>query len=319
MEKDLYLGVDLGGTKIMTALAQGDGDLLAQTRVPTGAQHGQGHVLDQINGSVATVLAQAGVGKKRIHSLGVGAPSPLLPQEGILYNASNLGWQNVPLQKILEKEWGFPVHLENDANAAAWGEKWFGAGQGYSHLIYITVSTGIGGGIILEDRIYRGSTGSAGEFGHIPVVFGGSLCGCGKRGCLETVASGPALIKKAQLLALQEKTRIGELAGEVEKIDGEILMKAAQEGDSQAIQLYWQLAQDLGQALAGVATIFNPQCLIIGGGVAGAGDLLFEPLQEAMARETFAPAWKGLDILPAHLGGRSGLYGALSLVLYPPG
>lgn len=251
--------------------------------------------------------------------MGVGAPSPLLPQEGILYRASNLGWENVPLKEILEREWGFFVHIENDANTAAWGEKWFGAGRGYSDLIYITISTGIGGGIILDNGIYRGSTGSAGEFGHIPVVEGGPLCGCGKRGCLESVASGPVLLRKAQLLSLENETRMKELAGEVEKIDGEIILKAAQEGDPSAIQIYRELGEVLGKVFAGIATIFNPQAFIIGGGVASAGEFLLQPLKESMQVETFAPAWAGLVIEPACLGKRSGVLGALALVLYPPG
>lgn len=274
--------------------------------------------MERILESIEVVLREGGIDRERILSLGVGAPSPLLPEEGILYNASNLGWRDVPLKKILEERTGLSVQLENDANAAAWGEKWFGAGRGFKDLIYTTISTGIGGGIILDNRIYRGSLGSAGEFGHIPVPGGGALCGCGNRGCLETVASGPVLVKKAKILALEKKTLMKELAGEVEKIDGEVILEAARKGDSHALTLYRELGETLGLALAAIATIFNPQSILIGGGVASAGEILFEPLYEVLERRTFSAALEELKLLPAQLGELSGVYGALAVALYPP-
>lgn len=208
--------------------------------------------------------------------------------------------------------------IENDANTAAWGERWFGAGRNYKDLIYITISTGIGGGIILENRIYRGISGSAGEFGHIPVREGGPLCGCGNRGCLESVASGPVLVKKARLLSLERKTLMEELAGEIENIDGRIVLEAARRGDPHALHLYREMGETLGVALAGIATIFNPQSILLGGGVTSAKELLFQPLKEVVDKRTFGPAREKLRIMPAQLGDLSGVLGALALVLFPP-
>lgn len=264
------------------------------------------------------VLEEGSIVREMVRSLGIGAPSPLLPEEGVLYNASNLGWRDVPLKEILEKRTGLKVWLENDANAAAWGEKWFGAGKGYKDLIYITISTGIGGGIILENRIYRGSSGSAGEFGHIPVREGGLLCGCGNRGCLETVASGPALVKKARLLSLEKKTLMKELAGEIERIDGKIVLEAARKGDISALGLYREMGEILGNSLAGIATIFNPQAILLGGGVTSAKELLFQPIREIVEKRAFGPAKERLKIIPAQLGELSGVLGALAVVIFPP-
>lgn len=314
---DYFLGVDLGGTKILTALADEEGTVLARKKMPTEANKGLEHVLENIHTSIKKVLDESGVKVKDIVSMGVGSPGPLDVDKGIIYLAPNLGWENVPITSLLEEKTGIKVILENDANAAALGEKWFGAGQDVDNLIYVTVSTGIGGGIIINKEIYRGANAGAGEVGHMVIDPDGPLCGCGNRGCFETLASGTALVRKGRKAVEKGKdTILKKLSGgDINTIDGALIAKAARMKDSVALKIWDEIGEYLGIGLANLLNIFNPEMIILGGGVMKAGDLIMEPMLKSLKARAFKEAFQSVEIKKAELGDDTGVIGAITVAM----
>ena len=206
--KKYILGVDLGGTKIATVLTDLSGKILERVEVPTEASKGQDVVIQNIIQSVDMVLAETGVSTDEVIGLGIGSPGPLDRKTGVVLEAPNLGWKNVPIRDILQERYNVPVYLENDANAAGLAEQKFGAGRGRDYVLYVTVSTGVGGGIILGGRIYDGAHGIAGEVGHITIDADGPACNCGGIGCLEAFASGTGLGDVLVEARRQAKTKL---------------------------------------------------------------------------------------------------------------
>ena len=316
MAGDCVIGVDLGGTKIYTALAGADGQVLAEIKIPTEAAGGQTHVIARIVDSCREVRARAGVLGGRVAAVAVGAPGPLDTKSGVIHFAPNLKWHGVPLKQLLEEPLGVPVFLDNDANLAALGEYVYGAGRGTMDMVFITVSTGIGGGLILGGRLYRGASDSAGEIGHTVVLPDGPLCSCGNRGCLEAVASGTALAAQARELIGQGRgAGILAAAGGLEKLNAAAVFAAAAGGDSEATLLIERAGRCLGIAVANTANLLNPERVVIGGGVAENGDLLFAPVSREVARAALEPARSTIRIVKAALGGRAGVLGAVALAL----
>lgn len=313
----LILAVDLGGTKIYSALV-GEGERILRRDVrPTEAPLGQERVIANILASLDVVTPPGALRDGSIRALGVGAPGPLDPETGRIIFAPNLQWRDVNLKQILEDVLGIPVFLENDANLAAFGEHLYGAGRGHDHMVFLTVSTGVGGGLILGGEIYSGAFGGAGEVGHIVVVPEGPTCSCGNRGCLEAVASGRAIRRRAvELISGGNGRRILELAGgNPADVDAPVVTRAAQEGDPEAREILESAGRYLGMAIAGICTLLNPSLFVIGGGVArGAGRLLLEAAEEE-ARRRVLPAFREiLRIVPAALLGRAGVLGAAAYV-----
>ncbi|MDH7577948.1 MAG: ROK family protein [Bacillota bacterium] len=310
---DYIVAVDLGGTKIYSALV-GTGDRIIEKDVrPTEAAQGKEKVIANILASIEAVLPPGARKKGTIAGIGVGAPGPLDSRTGRIFFAPNLQWHDVNLKEILQDALRLPVFLENDANLAALGEQLYGAGQGFDDLVFITVSTGVGGGLILKGDIYSGAFGGAGEIGHLVVDPNGPLCPCGNRGCLEAVASGRALKRKAlELIAAGKGRRILELAGgKPGAVDAPEITRAGYAGDPEARELLAEAGRWLGLAIGNIANLLNPPLFVIGGGVArGAGRLLLEPARAEASLRVFPALRDYLQIVPAALRGRAGVLGA---------
>jgi glucokinase len=312
------VGIDLGGTKIYTALADHRGRVCAETRIPTGAREGPGAVIGRIVESVRRVMQEAGVGQGEVAALGIGSPGPLDPESGVVYSSPNLqGWTDVPLRDRLREGTGIPVWLDNDANLGALGEYNFGAGRGSKNMLYVTVSTGIGAGIIIDGRIYRGSGGGAGEAGHMVISPGGPLCGCGRKGCLEALASGTAMAARAAELVSAGRGRaiLDEAGNDPGCITAAAVSRAARAGDPEAAGIITEAGSFLGMGMAGLINIFNPDRLVMGGGALEAGSLLWGSMTRELAARALGPALREVAVVKASLEGRSGLLGAVALAL----
>jgi glucokinase len=313
----LIVGVDLGGTQIRAALADEEGRILRRASCLTLAEEGLEPVIGRIEGTIYEAMGSTDRGQ--VQGIGVVAPGPLDPRKGIIMKAPNLpGWKNVPLKDLVEKEFGLPVLVGNDANLAALAEQRFGAGQGIADLIYITVSTGIGGGIIANNRLLLGAQGFAGEVGHQTIEAHGPRCNCGSIGCLEALAAGPAIARSArQLIRTGIGMGIADLAGgDLDKVTAKEVNQAAQAGDPIAIEIFRQAGFYIGVGIVNLLHLFNPSLIIIGGSVAKAGDFLFEPIRATVRERAMASYyWEHTPIVPATLGDDVGLLGAVALVL----
>lgn len=315
---DLILGVDLGGTKILTAVANSQGKMLSRDHSITPAQKGHKAVIQSILESVHRALGRADVAISDLIVVGVGAPGLLNPETGILFTSPNLpGWRDVPLRDIIQEKLGKKTFLINDANAAALGEFYFGAARGARNFIYITISTGIGGGIVIDGKIYSGAIGAAGEVGHMTVDDDGPICNCGNRGCWETLASGTALAREARH-RIEEgvRTSILEYAdGDVEKVNPQVINSAARQGDSLAKELIGRTGYYVGVGLANLVNIFNPELIVIGGGLSNIGDMLFEPAFKVAGERAYREAFQAVRFASAELGRNSGVLGAAAFAL----
>ncbi len=319
MPRPLVVGVDLGGTKVATAAANLEAAIISRVTRPTEPERGVDAVVATIIDSVREAVAQAGARMDDVAGVGVGSPGPLNPETGVVVFAPNLKWHDVPLGALMSEVLGVPVYLENDANLAGLGEARLGAGRGSKNMIYITVSTGIGGGLILGGEIYSGSSFVAGEIGHMAIVDvdEGPLCGCGNRGCLEALAAGPAIARMArELIRHGEETMMVDLvSGNIELVTSEIVGRAALAGDAAAIAVVGKAADYLGVGIANLINILNPDTVVIGGGVSRLGEVLLEPVREVVAGRALKPAFEAVRIVQAELGPDAGVVGAVCLVL----
>jgi glucokinase len=303
------VAVDLGGTNIRAAFyPEGQPPAAKTTARPTLAADGAQAVLDRINEAIEALSIPAEA--RATLAIAIGAPGPLDRERGVIVHAPNLpGWLDLALGEFLNKHWSCPVFVENDANLAVLGEWRFGNGRGAHHIVMVTLGTGIGGGIIVDDRLVRGAQGLAGEVGHIPIALGGPLCSCGKPGHLEAFASGPAIARQ-----VREQGGLAHSAPGAEATTEEIAA-AARAGDAVALSVLGDAARALGAALAGLVHIFNPERIILGGGVARAGGLFLETVETALRSSVMDPAFaEGLQVLPSVLGDEAALLGGLALV-----
>jgi glucokinase len=317
MVEKLIVGVDLGGTQIRAALADDEGRILRRASCLTLAEEGLKPVMGRIKGAIYEVMGATE--REQLQGIGIVAPGLVDPWKGIIRGSPNLpGWKSVPLKALLEREFGLPVVVGNDANLAALAEQRFGAGQGVSDLIYITVSTGIGGGIIAGNRLLLGAQGFAAEVGHQTIEAQGPRCKCGNVGCLEVLAAGPAIARCArELIRTGVGTAIADLVdGDLDKITARVVSQAAQAGDPVAIELFRQAGFYIGVGIVNLLHLFNPGLIVIGGGVAKAGALLFEPIRATVRERAMASYyWENTPIVPATLGDDVGLLGAVALVI----
>lgn len=307
----LTVGVDIGGTKVAAGLVDGDGVILRRVVRPTPSTS-PADVEDVIAGCVE----ELGEGVQ-VSAVGIGAAGFVSADGATVVTSPNLAWRNEPLRDRVAARLGVAVTVDNDANAAAWGEFRFGAGRGGDDLIMVTVGTGIGGGIVLSGRLFRGAHGLAAEIGHLRAVEGGRACGCGLVGCWEQYCSGPALLRTAGRVARVPVLgrRLRELAGgSVPQLTSSMVAQAAAEGDAGAQECFADVGQWLGKGLADLAAIFDPAVFVIGGGVADCGELLLAPARAAFAeRLTAGAARTHPKIVPAVLGNDAGLVGAADL------
>jgi len=307
------LAIDLGGTKIITALISHKGEMIAREYCPTLADEGPESVIDRMFSAVDHLLNLKNIGLSQLHSLSIAAAGVIDIEKGIVTLSPRLaGWRDIPLRGIVEEKYGVTTFLINDANAAALGEHHFGAGKGANNLIYITVSTGIGGGIIINGQLYSGSSGGAGEIGHTTVDVNGPRCNCGNIGCLEVLASGTAVAREAiRRITKGEKTSLSDMIkGEIESVTAETVSLAAQDGDLLALEVIGQAAAYLGAGMVNLVNLFNPEVIIVGGGLAKMGDLLLDPVRRAVKEKAFQLLAQAVRIVPAQLGDDAGVFGA---------
>ena len=312
-KSDTYIaGVDLGGTKIATALLTTEGHIVERKRLDTLAEEGPDAVIERIAQSVKDV--QKG---HPILGVGVGTPGPLDSEKGVVLHGPNLaGWTNVPLRDRLQNLLQTEVKVENDANAAAWGEYVFGAGKGTKNMVYITISTGIGSGLVLNGELFVGSNSFAGELGHTMIDPAGPRCGCGNVGCWEACASGTAIGRYARESAQAGQTKMAELAAEEGvPVSAKHVFAAAQLGDTAAQAIVDKTVHYLGIGLANTVHSYNPERIVIGGGVSNVGDFLFDALREKTDSLVMPPYRKTYEIVPAQLGDDVGILGAAALFL----
>jgi glucokinase len=333
-ELPLVIGIDLGGTQIRTAVLQGR-KLLSRISLFSGANPTPERVIPRMFQSVEQALEAAGVGLQQIASIGIGSPGPLNNQTGVICSPANLPeWDNVPLRALFMDHFGKPSYLENDANVAALGESLFGAGRGSKEMVYLTVSTGIGAGVISNGKLIGGICGTAGELGHITIDMHGELCNCGNIGCLETIASGTAIARQAnraiaagqgeELLVYvhQQKSEhatrenpIGD-GDEPMLVNASMVAQAAHAGIPLAKEIIAHAAYGLGVGLVNIIHIFNPEVIILGGGVTQTGELLLAPAQQVIEKRAMPLPRDSARVVLADLGSDVGLVGAGALHYY---
>lgn len=307
------VGVDLGGTKISTALSNLNGEVISQTTVPTNANEGEIPVLNRIIESIEKVIKDGSVTYKDIKGIGIGSPGPLDAEKGTIIYTPNLPFKNFNLVEPINKKFGAPVFLDNDANVAAIGEYMFGAGKGAKDVVFFTVSTGIGGGAILNGKVYRGHTSNALEIGHMTVAPDGPRCNCGNIGCVEATSSGTSIAKRGQeALTSKVETTLRKYEGTITSY--EVFTEAAA-GDPVCVDIINNALNYLGIAVANAVSIFDPEIIIIGGGVSKAGDIVFDTVRKVVDKRCFKSMAESVKIVPAGLGTDAGVVGAVALAL----
>ncbi|TDQ52511.1 ROK family glucokinase [Actinorugispora endophytica] len=311
----LTIGVDIGGTKVAAGVVDGDGRILEKVKYPTPANSDA--LADVVCDAVEELLAHHPAGA--VEGVGVGMAGFVDETRSTVVFAPNLAWRGEPLRDRMRRRIDLPIVIENDANAAAWGEARFGAGRGVGHVVCVTLGTGIGGGVIIDNQLFRGRYGIGAEIGHYRIVANGRRCGCGNSGCWEQYASGRALVAEARDLARTAPGRAERLLkpaeGNPDRIQGHDITEAALEGDGAALECFAVVGDWVGQGLADLAAILDPERFVIGGGVCEAGDILLDPIRRSFARHVTGRVVRTLaDIRIAELGSQAGIVGAGDLV-----
>lgn len=314
MRAPYIVGVDIGGTKVACVLADAEGNILARQWQPTRSGEGWQAVVQQLFEMTEKVLE--GVLLQQVRGIGISCGGPLDSRQGIVYSPPNLpGWDAVPIKQLFEERFSLPTRLENDANATALAEHRFGAGRGTRNMVFMTWGTGIGGGLILDGRLYRGTNDLAGEIGHTTVLLDGPLCGCGKRGCLEALSSGPSIARCARELANESPESLVWQRVTPAEVTAQHVVEAALEGDTFARFILAEAATYMGIGIANVAQILNPERVVLGTIAVKAGDLVLEPLRRAFAVHAWGRVREVLQVVPAELGDRAQDLAAICLWL----
>ncbi len=312
------VGMDIGGTKLATVVADASGKILQKVRKPTETEKGPQHAVQRLLEMVDETIRLAGLKREDISAIGVSCGGPLDTKTGVIYSPPNLpGWDSLPLKALMEAEFHIPTTIENDANAEALAEWRFGGGRGHNYVLYMTMSTGIGGGIIANGQIYHGANDSAGEVGHQILLPNGPLCRCGKHGCLEALCSGPAIARRAQeAIRQQPNTALLELTnGNIDCVKSEHVLEAVRNGDSLAISIMQETAYYMGWGIANLVNILNPEIVLIGTIAIAAGDLLLDPIRQTVADMAMQRPAEVVKIMPAQLGEAVGDLAAIALVI----
>ncbi|MFH1096570.1 MAG: ROK family protein [Candidatus Desantisbacteria bacterium] len=314
MSQKLIVGLDIGGTKIDAGILDASGKILKKTRIYTEAHEGLDAVIQRIYNAIDTVIE--GI-KASICGIGIGVPGQVDVKNGIVIFAPNMGWKNVEIRKLIQERYDLPVEIENDANCGALAEARLGAGTGTGSLVWITVGTGIGGGIIIDGKLIQGANFAGGEIGHMIIEENGTVCGCGNRGCLEALAAGPAIIRQ-----MREKITAGTQTAVLKMIDNDLdkitvggIAKAADMGDNLSLRILNRAGEYLGLGTVNLANILNPEVIILGGGVMeAAGHHLLKTIKDTVQKRALAQASNRLRIELAMLGNDAGLIGASLLI-----
>ena len=309
------LGIDLGGTNIVAGVVDENYKIIATARVKTNSPRPAEEIADDIAKISFEACEKAGISIKDIYACGVGSPGSINPIQGIVAYANNLRFKNVPLTKMLKERTGVDFYIENDANAAAYGEFLAGSGKGVQNCVAVTLGTGVGGGIIIDGRLFSGSNYAGGELGHMVISMDGEPCSCGRKGCWETYSSATALIRQTKAAMEKNKDSImWEIAdGNIDNVNGKIPFDAMEKGDRAATQVVKQYQKYLAIGIANVINIFQPEKICIGGGVSNQKEALIAPVRELVYGEIYKTAGKPCEILAAELGNDAGIIGAAYL------
>lgn len=317
-ENQYSIGLDIGGTKIASGIVDEQGKLIYKNTSPTLAVEGPEAVMGRIYGHIDKLLNYSRKHKKNIIAIGVSIPGVVDYATGSMtYVTSNLPcWAGMPIRRLLEKKYNLPTWIENDGNSAAWGEKQFGIARYSTSLLMITVGTGIGGGLIINNsQIIRGFSGAAGNFGHLIISFKGPECNCGNKGCVEAYSSGFAIASCAQRILRNGDYSDSVLASyEVESITGKTVVEAALKNDNLARKIIEKSGKYIGIAAVSVCNMFNPELIVVGGGISNAGELLLSPMREFIRKNALLPVSK-VKVVRSNLGEDAGLIGAGMLSL----
>lgn len=315
-----YIGVDVGGTNIACGITDDDCNIIARSKVKTNGSGKENpapyaEVLTEIKTAVRIACGEADIAPSAAHSIGIGCPGTCNNSSGVVEYSNNLGFLNVPLKKDMEEEFGIPVYLENDANAAAFGEFVAGAAKGANSAVVITLGTGVGSGIVIDGRIYRGANFAGGEIGHTVIVMDGLPCTCGRRGCFEAYSSATGLVKMTtQASELNPDSLMTKMIREDGKVSARTAYKAMKAGDPVGRAVTEQYIKYLSCGIANVINTFQPDILCIGGGVCNEGDTLLKPLKEAVSEQIYSKrSAKNTEIVICKLGNDAGIIGAAML------
>jgi glucokinase len=314
-KKPLVIAVDLGGTQIRVGLSNLEGNFLRRMACPTEASQGQEAVLRRLVARIQEV--RQGFPDEDLVGVGIGSPGPVDALAGLIISPPNLpGWEQVPLRDLVEQRTSLPVRLANDANAAALGEWAFGKGRGRQNVVYVTISTGVGGGVITEGRLLLGHRGLAAEVGHMTLQPDGPRCNCGNYGCWEALASGTAIAREgAEVVRAGRSPLLAEMCeNEPDRVDARMVGEAAEQGDSEARKIIELAGYYSGIGVANLIHLYSPEIVLIGGGVARQGPLLLDPLRQVVL-ERVMPPYRGVPIEPAALEADVGLLGTVALFL----
>ncbi|MBT2726540.1 ROK family glucokinase [Bacillus sp. ISL-75] len=317
MSRKWIVGVDLGGTTTKLAFITTEGEIVHKWEIPTDNTNEGQNITGNIAKAIDEKLAEHDQLKSNLLGIGMGAPGPVNYEKGIVLNVVNLGWpDNYPLKDRLEAATSLPAAIENDANSAALGEMWMGAGAGAKDLVCVTLGTGVGGGVIVGGKVVQGINGAAGEIGHITAIpSGGAPCNCGKTGCLETVASATGIVRLAKIeLAKGIKGELSEKLAENGSITAKDVFDAARNSDELAQSVLDEVSFHLGFVLASIANTLNPEKIVLGGGVSKAGDILVDPVKNNFEKFAFSPVKDSTKLALATLGNDAGVLGAAWLI-----
>jgi len=311
------IGIDVGGTNVKIALVDENGKIIYSSSVPTYAKMGYEYTVNNIKQAIRDLMKETETKAKDIQGIGFDFPGQVDYKTGVVKLAPNIpGWVNVPIAQMIEEEFHIPTKIDNDVRCAALGELKFGAGKGCENFVCITVGTGIGSGLVVNGQLVRGASNAAGEIGHIKLqMHDGPICGCGDTGCLEAFASGPSIVAMAyDYIRGGKSTKFREMAGAEGEITPYMVAKAAEEGDPVAKRIFEIVGEYIGIGLTSVINLLNPEKVIIGGGVAEAGDLLLDPIRRTIKERAMVVAGSAVQIVPAQLGNSAGVIGASMLV-----
>ncbi|EUJ40287.1 ROK family glucokinase [Brochothrix campestris] len=312
------VGIDVGGTSVKFAIVSLTGEIEQKWTIKTNIADAGSHIVPDIAKSLNNKLLELAIEKDNIVGIGMGTPGSINYTNGTVVNAFNLNWTTVqPVSATLTELTGLPVYLDNDANVAALGEGWQGAGDGESEVVFVTLGTGVGGGVITNGKIVRGIAGAGGEIGHVTVERDGIACTCGKKGCLETIASATGVLNVARQQAPSSKAN-STLRDDLllnNSVSAKAVFDAAKAYDPFAQEVVAYVAQSLGFALSHIGNLLNPSRIVIGGGVSAAGDVLIEPVRDEFEKNVFSTVKQSTKIAVATLGNDAGVIGAASLVL----
>ncbi|HZT15461.1 MAG TPA: ROK family protein [Gaiellaceae bacterium] len=297
------LALDIGGTKLAAGVVEADGSVRSFLVGPSEAAQGPDPTLERLFGLARRSVAESGIEWSEIQAIGIGCGGPLDAERGVLLAPPHLpGWRDVPIGPLAEREFERPVTLENDATAAAAGEHRWGAGAGTRNMVYLTLSTGVGGGVVVDGRLYRGARGNGGELGHVTVDWRGRPCrGCGRRGCLEAYVSGTSIAERAREAGLPLET-------------AEEVAAAARAGEPTATRVWDETVEALACGLTSIVNLFEPELVVVGGGVSRSGEQLLAPVRDLVRSSAMQPAAEGVEIVASPLGDRVGVVGAAAIV-----